>query len=77
MLQFLVPWHQMVPVPSFISTINYIRITTNFQYVVVLVLSMKARFSLLANSQPSCTGNTSLIVRFRFILLSIYPLQGR
>jgi hypothetical protein len=63
MLQFLVPWHQMVPVPSFISTINYITVTINFQYVVVLVLSVKARFSLVANSQPSCTGNTSLIVQ--------------
>lgn len=53
----------MVPVPSSISTIHYTRVTANFQYVVVLVLSVKARFSLLANSQPSSTGNTSLIVQ--------------
>lgn len=63
MLQFLVPLHQMVPVPSFISIIYYIRTTANFQYVVVLVLSVKARFSLLANNQPSCTGNTSFMVQ--------------
>ena len=63
MLQFLVPWHQMVPILSFIYAINYVRVTANFQYVVVLVLSVKARFSLLPNSQPSCTGNTSLIVQ--------------
>jgi len=63
MLQFLVPWHQMVPVLSSISTINYTRVTANFQYVVVLVLSVKAGFSLLANSQHSSTGNISLIVQ--------------
>lgn len=63
MLQFLVPRHQMVPVPSSISTIHYTRADANFQYVVVLALSVKARFSLLANSQPSSTGNTSLIVQ--------------
>jgi hypothetical protein len=63
MLQLLVPWHQVVPILSFITTINYVRVTANFQYVVVLVLSVKARFILVANSQPSCTGNTSLIVQ--------------
>lgn len=63
MLQFLVAWHQMVYVPSFISTINYVRVIANFQYVEVLVLSVKARFSLLAYIQPSSTGNTSLIVK--------------
>jgi len=63
MLRFVVPCHQMVSVPSFISTIYYTRVTANFQYVVVLVLSVKARFSLLANSQPSSTGNTNLIVQ--------------
>jgi hypothetical protein len=63
MLQFLIPWHQMVYVPSFISTINYVRVIANFQYVEVLVLSVKARFSLLAYIQSSSNGNTSLIVK--------------
>jgi hypothetical protein len=54
----------MSPVLSFISTINYVRVIANFQYTVVLVLSVKAKFSVLAYTQPSSTSNTRLIVKY-------------